>query len=137
MSTRGQMMPTRQFQISNLKSQIPLRAFLLLAALAGPGCATLKLNLQAAPLMAAYDDIKAGRLDAAMAEVEKLEKRADLPIEVRSETAYVKARVFDAQGKLPEAIAQYREVLATYQNTPDGYLSRKRLKELDRGTVAP
>jgi tetratricopeptide (TPR) repeat protein len=113
-----------------------LRALALLVVLAGPGCATMKLNLQAVGLMAAYDDIKAGRLEAAMAEVEKLERRNDVTPEVRSETAYVKARVLDAQGRLPEAIAQYRTVVDTYPNTPDGYLARKRLKEL-KVTAAP
>lgn len=132
MSAPRPMMPTGRFQISNFKFAIAL-----LVALAGPGCATLKLNLQASGLMAAYADIKDGDFDDAMAEVEKLEKRADVPPEVRSETAYVKARVLEGQKKLPEAIAQYREVVATYPNTPDGYLSRKRLKELEGGAKAP
>lgn len=137
MSTSRPMMPTGKSQISNFRFATALRALALLAALAGPGCATVKLNLQASRLMVAYDDIKEGRFDDAMAEVEKLEKRNDVPPEVRSEAAYVKARVLEGQKKLPEAIAQYREVVAIYPNTPDGYLSRKRLKELDHGAIAP
>lgn len=108
-----------------------LTALALLVFLAGPGCATMKLNLQAVGLLMAYDDINKGRFDDAMAEVDKLDKRTDLPPEVRSEAAYVRARVLEGQNKLPEAIAQYREVVATYPNTPDGYLSRKRLKQLN------
>jgi tetratricopeptide (TPR) repeat protein len=125
------MMSARKFQISDFKSQIPRRALLLLLVLAGPGCATLKLNLQAGGLLVAYADMKTGRFDDAMEEVLKLEKRTDLPPEVRSEAAYVKARVLEGQKKLPEAIAQYRFVLENYPQTPDGYLSRKRLKELN------
>lgn len=125
------MMPTRQFPISDFRFPIPLRALVLLLALAAPGCATLKLNLQAGGLLVAYADIKKGRFDDAMDEVLKLERRTDLPPEVRSEAAYVKARVLEGQKKLPEAIAQYRFVLENYPQTPDGYLSRKRLKELN------
>lgn len=91
----------------------------------------MKLNLQASGLLAAYADMKKGRFDEAMAEVQNLEKRPDLPPEVRSETAYVKARVLEGLKRLPEAIAQYRLVLETFPNTPDSYLSTKRLKELN------
>jgi tetratricopeptide (TPR) repeat protein len=135
MNKRRQMMPIRQFQISDFRFQIPLRALVLLAALGGPGCATMKLNLQAGGLLVAYADIKKGRFDDAMDEVLKLEKRTDLPPEVRSEAAYVKARVLEGQKKLPEAIAQYRFTLENYPQTPDGYLSRKRLKELNAPPV--
>ncbi len=130
-------MPTGKFQISDFKFAIALQAIALLTALAGPGCATIKLNLQASGLMLAYDDIKKERFDDAMAEVEKLAQRPDLPPEVRSEAAYVKARVLEGQKKLPEAIAQYQEVVAAYPNTPDGYLARKRLRELEAGKAKP
>jgi hypothetical protein len=129
--------PTGTLQISTFRFEIPLRVVALLAALAGPGCATMKLNLQASGLMLAYDDIKKERFDDAMEQVEKLERRADLPPEVRSEAAYVKARVLEGQNKLAAAIAQYRDVAATWPNTPDGYLSRKRLKQLEATPAAP
>jgi tetratricopeptide (TPR) repeat protein len=125
------MTPPTQFQISNFKSGLIPRALLLLLALAGPGCATMKLNLQASGLLVAYADIKKGRFDDAMEEVLKLEKRSDLPPEVQSEAAYVKARVLEGQKHLPDAIAQYRLVLERFPNTPDSYLARKRLKELN------
>jgi len=131
------MMPTGRFQISNFRFENALQALVLLAVLVAPGCATMKLNMQASGLMVAYDDIKEGKFDDAMAEVEKLEQRPDVPPEVRSEAAYVKARVLEGQKKIPEAIAQYKEVVATFPNTPDGYLARKRLKELDPGAIAP
>jgi tetratricopeptide (TPR) repeat protein len=124
------MRPTQKFQISNFKSASAPRALLLLLALASAGCATMKLNLQASGLLVAYADMKKGRFDEAMAEVQNLEKRADLPPEVRSETAYVKARVLEGLKRIPEAIAQYQLVLATYPKTPDGYLAQKRLREL-------
>ena len=111
-------------------SRLGLAAMLLSIALAGPGCATVKLNVQVGGLLVAYADMKKGRFDEAMKEVERVEQRTDLPPEVRSEAAYVKARVLEGQKKLPEAIVQYRFVVENHPNTPDSYLAQKRLQEL-------
>ncbi len=114
-----------------------LRVLALFAAVTGSGCATLKLNLQSVELLEAYEDLKDNRLDAALARIGRVEAKSDLPPEVVSEAAYLKARVLEAQQRLPEAIVQYRTVVAIHPNTPDGYLARKRLEALGPGPAAP
>ena len=59
-------------------SRLGLAAMLLSIALAGPGCATVKLNVQVGGLLVAYADMKKGRFDEAMKEVERVEQRTDL-----------------------------------------------------------
>jgi hypothetical protein len=81
-----------------------------------------------------YYRIENGNFKGAIEDLKDLESKVPPTPALKAEIAYLWALLAEYQGQTEEAVTKYRAVIADFPDTPDAYMSARKLRRLALST---